>query len=110
MELYGAKVEDGTTHDKVTIFKQLRLCELSVRALVLACWGAKLPANWPAPKTSRIRMDSHTSWVEVGTLRSVRIAFGDCRNWPSLQIMADSPSRCSFDVRANHVHHGIVIV
>jgi|HubBroStandDraft_4_1064222.scaffolds.fasta_scaffold06823_6 hypothetical protein len=55
-------------------------------------------------------MDSHTSRVEVGTLRSLRIAPGDRRNCPSLQIMADSPSRCSFDVRANHIHHGIVIV
>lgn len=84
MELHGAKVEDGTAHDKGTIFKQLRLCELSLRALVLARGRTELPANRPAPKTARIKMGCHISRVEVGALRSVRIAFGNRRNCPSL--------------------------
>jgi hypothetical protein len=49
-------------------------------------------------------MGRSTSRLEVDPLRSVRITSGDRRNCPSLQIMADSPSRGTFDVSANDVH------
>jgi len=55
-------------------------------------------------------MGRRTSRLEVGAFRSFRIASGDRRNCPSLQIMADSPSHHFFDVPFKRVHHGILVV
>jgi hypothetical protein len=55
-------------------------------------------------------MGRRTSRLEVGAFRSFRIASRYRRNCPSLQIMADSPSRHFFDVPVKRVHHGILVV
>jgi hypothetical protein len=54
--------------------------------------------------------DRHTSRVEVGPPRSVRIAFSNRRNCPSIQIVADSPSRRFSDVLTNYVYYLNVII